>query len=161
MVTATRFRTQYDDNYKSEVFNTDVGEIDEDYQVQQHMAAACDINNIMANYVATGELTHINGAAATYGDFSEVLDYREGLHQIQAAGEMFMELPAKVRDRFDNDPAKFLDFATNPDNIEDMRSMGLAPALPPKPEAPITRKDLEEVLAPQGGKKRTPDGETS
>lgn len=128
-----RFRTQYDPDYKSEVFWTDAGE--DEGLVQQHMRDECDINIIMAKYKATGELTHVREGAAQFGDFSAVLDYQEAANRIIEADALFMELPASVRDRFTNDPGKFLDFATNPDNLEEMRSMGLAPPapLPPQP----------------------------
>jgi len=84
----------------------------------------------------TGILTHVARYAGEYGDFSGVPDYKEGLERIMAANEMFDSLPARLRDRFGNDPAKFIDFATNPENLDELRTMGLAPmeAPPPKPQ---------------------------
>lgn len=81
----------------------------------------------MAKYQKTGVLTHVNQYAGQYGDFSGVPDYKTGLERIQAADEMFMSLPAKIRDRFSNDPANFIAFATDEKNLEEMREMGLAP----------------------------------
>jgi len=60
------------------------------------------------------------------GDFSEVVDYRTALEQVAKADEAFMALPAKVRARFSNDAAEFLDFVHNPANKEELVSMGLA-----------------------------------
>ena len=36
-------------------------------------------------------------------------------------------MPSVIRERFGNDPAKFVDFCVNPANIEAVREMGLAP----------------------------------
>lgn len=152
-----RIRTQYDLDYNPDVFSTDgAGDPDVEYNAltQQQFVAECDINTIMKQYMRTGDLTHIYEAVGQYGDFSDVLDYREGIHQIWAAEASFMELPSDVRDRFDNDPAKFIDFATNPENLDEMRELKLAPALPPEPVAPITRKDLEEVLGAPAPKEK-------
>lgn len=142
---ATKFRTQFDDNYKSSVFDTDVGE--DEGLVQQNMAAECDINNIMAKYQKTGELTHLAAIAGQYGDFSDVTDYKTGLERIYAADDLFMELPSSIRDRFDNDPAQFVEFATNKENLEELREMGLAPR-PPEPKPTQTAKGPEGETPP-------------
>lgn len=157
MVIATKFRTRFDENYKSEVFNTDVGE-DEDL-VQHHMAAECDVNTIMKRYEKTGELHHVAAQAAEYGDFYDVTDYKSGMERLIAADALFMELPAAIRDRFNNDPAKFVAFATDEKNLDELRSMGLAEPLPPDPVAPITRKDLEEVMGVSPSEKTGSSGD--
>lgn len=146
-MTKQRFRTQYDEDYKAEVFFTDPGE--DEGLVQQHMRDECDINIILARYQATGELTHIQQSAAQYGDFSEVLDFQSALHQIADAEAAFMELPAKIRDRFNNDPAQFINYATNPDNLEEMRELGLATPLPPPPEPQLVKVVGEAAPAAQ------------
>nr|QJB20242.1 MAG: internal scaffolding protein [Microvirus sp.] len=108
----------------------------EESQVQQHLAADTDINNIMAKYRKTGVLQHVTNMAHEFGDFSDVPDYKSAMEQIMAADAMFMELPAAVRDRFGNDPAKFIEYATDKSNLDDLRKMGLAPAAPEAPEPP-------------------------
>lgn len=122
--------------------------VGEKSMTQQNMAAETDINNIMAKYEKHQILTHINKYAGEYGDFSGVPDYREGLERIMAAEEMFQSLPAKIRDRFNNDPANFIEFATNGENLPELRKMGLAPpeAEPPKPQ-------LVQVVEPPEGEK--------
>jgi len=113
--------------------------IGEESRVQQHLAKETDINYIMSKYQKTGLFTHVNKYAGQYGDFSEVPDYKTGLERVQAADEMFMSLPAKIRDRFFNDPAQFIEFATNPDNLTEMQEMGLAPK---KAQAAVERPPL-------------------
>lgn len=144
-----KFRTQFTP-YKAEIFYTDPGE-DEDL-VQQHMRDECDVNVIMARYQKTGELTHLSALAGQYGDFSDVLDYRDGLERIMAADAAFMELPSSIRDRFNNDPAKFVDFCLDEGNIDELRKMGLAPNLPPEPEPQIVKAKAGDAPADAGAK---------
>lgn len=146
-----KFRTQYDLNYNSRIFDTEVGE--DENLVQHHMQEECDVNVIMRRYQAIGELTHIYQMAGTYGDFSDVGDYKDGVERIMAADAMFMELPASVRDRFGNDPAQFVEFATDPSNIDEMRKMGLAPPLPEPPQPSLVKVVQEADEADASAKK--------
>lgn len=146
-----RFRTQYDSDYRSEIFWTDPGE--DEGLVQHHMTAETDVNNIMAKYQATGDISHLGEIAGSYGDFSDVYDYKSGLDRINAANEIFMELPSLIRDRFNNDPAKFVEFATNADNQEELRKMGLAPPAPLPPEPQLV-KVVEEPDDAKAASKR-------
>lgn len=95
--------------------------------VQQNLRDETDINRIMSKYRKTGVLTHVSSAVGQYGDFSDVPDYKTGLERIYGAQDLFMSLPATIRDRFNNDPAKFIEFTTDEKNIDELRSMGLAP----------------------------------
>lgn len=121
-------------------------------QVQQHLAEETDINNIMRKYQKTGELRHVTKAAGSYGDFSDVPDYRTAMQQILEADALFMELPAKVRDRFGNDPAQFIEFATDDKNIEELRKLGLAPEAPKAPEPQL----VKVVSEPDGPEPKKP-----
>ena len=87
----------------------------------------CDINNIMAKWERTGVLDHFNKHQGQYGDFTEIpTNYQESLNSVLLAEEMFNELPSKIRRKFANDPGNFLDFATDPENIDEMIKLGLA-----------------------------------
>lgn len=109
----------------------------------------CDINLIIRKYDKTGVLTHVNRALATYGDFSAVHSFQEAHNSVMAAAASFADLPAKIRKEFDNDPAKFLDFIDNPENIERMYELGLAvrpvvdpevvPAAPEEPSGDVVK----------------------
>jgi len=90
---------------------------------------------IMKRYEKTGVLPNMILKNPVYGDFSSVPNYQEALNIVRIAQEQFNGLDASVRNRFDNDPAKFLDFATNPENVEQMAKMGLL-----KPEVVAARK---------------------
>lgn len=107
---------------------------------KQAMAAECDINNIMGRYQKTGLLQHVNHMGGTYDALPDEIDYHTAMNQVIAAQDAFASLPSSIRNRFANDPAGFLAFVQNPDNLQEMREMGLAApevlqTLPSKPKA--------------------------
>jgi len=91
---------------------------------KQSFAEECDINTIVRQFGLTGQLPD-NVRAPQYGDFTGVFDYQSALNAVIAADDAFMEMPAHVRARFHNDPAAFVEFCSNPDNIEEMDKLGL------------------------------------
>lgn len=99
-------------------------------RTKQSFRDECDINTIMKKYAATGLVSHVKKYGGQYGDFTEFGDYQESLNIIIDAQSMFMSLPAKLRSRFSNDPAVFLDFVGNPSNRDEMVSLGLVKAVP-------------------------------
>ncbi|QCQ84657.1 internal scaffolding protein [Blackfly microvirus SF02] len=108
---------------------------------KQEFRDECDINNVIKAFSTTGMFKHVSAraAAGTYQDLPDSVDFQESLHEVQKAREAFMTLPAKLRGRFFNDPAEFLAFTHNPDNLEELRSLGLAtPAPPPIPPVVVT-----------------------
>lgn len=102
---------------------------------KQEFQRECDINNIIKHFSVTGMFNHVNAKASqgAYSDLPDSVDFQESLHTIKAAETAFMTLPAKVRDRFGQDPAEFLAFMANADNIEEIRKLGLAVAEQPPP----------------------------
>ena len=114
---------------------------------KQSFKEECDINNILARYAATGLLTPVQQTPGFFVDVSDVGDYREALDNVIQAQALFMQLPAVIRARFENDPAAFLDFASDPTNEDQMREMGLLPPLPaeepptPAPEPAAGEQD--------------------
>lgn len=105
---------------------------------------SCDINYILDRFERTGELPVSSGASGMYGDFADVPDYLESLNIVRSAEAQFMALPAKLRDRFENDPAKFLAFVGDNKNYDEAVKLGLIEAkktvvestvLPKAPEA--------------------------
>jgi len=114
------------------MFNYDMGLVSEatglkcedKSMAQQNFAEECDINTIVARFGLTGSLP-TNVAAPTYGDFTGVSDYQSALAVISAADDSFYSMPAEIRSRFNNNPAKFVDFCSDVSNLEEMKSMGL------------------------------------
>lgn len=104
---------------------------------KQAFQKECDINTIMHKYQKTGLIDHNNSVEGRYGDFITSTDYHEAMNDILSIQEAFSTLPSSIRSRFKNDPAGFLDFTQNPDNIPEMRELGLmTPAEPLKSSEP-------------------------
>jgi len=101
---------------------------EEEKKTKQEAAAECDINNIMARYEKTGLIDHVNQHKGEYGDYTNVQDFQTSVEQISKAQEMFLSIPAAIRSRFDNSPALFLEFVSDPENEHEMREIGLLPA---------------------------------
>jgi len=97
---------------------------------KQSFRDECNINKIMAKFQRTGLLNHYAKHAPQYMDIPAI-DYADALNIIAEAESMFEELPSTVRAKFENDPEKFLEFVQDPENLEEMREMGLAnPTIP-------------------------------
>ena len=63
---------------------------------------------------------------------------------VVAAQSMFATLPSKIRSAFDEDPQKFLDFCSDPENKPEMEKLGLLPKTPPKATATGAEKTAPE-----------------
>lgn len=99
---------------------------------KQEFAADCDINNIVKNFMKTGQLP-LSQRMPNYGDFTSALDFQSSLHVVIRAQEQFASLPADVRKRFANDPAEFLAFINDPENSQEAIKLGLAIEAVPEP----------------------------
>lgn len=97
---------------------------------QQSFAADVDINTIVRRFGLTGEMPEVVHVPQS-GDYTEVVDYRSALDAVNRAREGFMELPAEVRARFQNDPQRLLEFCENPANREEAVKLGIV-NLPPE-----------------------------
>lgn len=92
---------------------------------RQEFKDECDINTIMAQYQSNGgQIFHINEMTPQYMDCTAAT-FREQMDFVAGAYSMFEELPSKIREQFDNDPAEFLDFCSQEKNRPEMAQMGL------------------------------------
>ena len=94
--------------------------------VKGSFAKELDVNNIIKKYNKTGILQKANQFEGEFGEFASY-DLREAIEKVQNAETLFMEVPSKIRAQFDNDAGAFIDYATNPQNIEQMREWNMAP----------------------------------
>lgn len=107
-------------------------------RTKQSFKDQCDINIIMARYNKTGDLTHISQAIPQYGDFSNVPDLHGAMNQVRDAQAEFLLFPAKIRDRFGNDPDQLIQFMSNPDNLKEAVELGLVQVQPGEKEASLS-----------------------
>lgn len=110
---------------------------------RQSEANDADINVILDRFGITGQLPE-NVRPPTFMDFGSefIFDYRSAVEAIAMAEDAFMQMPARVRSRFENDPQKFVEFCSDPANLKEMRELGLAnPEKVPEPEK-ITKVEV-------------------
>lgn len=107
-------------------------EFNEPSRTRQEFADECDINVLMEKFEATGVVSHVNQRTAFHMDVTEVPDLQVALDTVRAAQEAFMTLPARARAEFDNDAVRFVAYAQDPENSEQMVKWGLA--VYPEPE---------------------------
>lgn len=100
----------------------------------------CDINVIMSRYKKTGLIQHVREAGG-FNNLPDAFDYHQAMNTIARSKQAFDALPAELRDRFSNEPARLLSFLNDPENRDEAVSLGLVP----RPE-----KVLEPPPAPSG-----------
>lgn len=104
----------------------------------------CDINTITAQYKQGFRPVP---QPAVFADLYGAGEYMDALNGTIAAREAFAELPASTRARFDNDPAKMLEFLDDERNVEEARALGLVePVADQGPAEPVV--DQEEPGLP-------------
>mgnify|MGYP000070196893 CR=1 FL=1 len=89
-------------------------------RTKQSEAAACDINLIMAQYRRTGFVSHVRKGTPMFADVSDVSSYQEAIANLRAAEAYFMTLPARVRETFDHNAGKFIDFMADPETTDQL-----------------------------------------
>ena len=133
---------------------------------QQHQAEETDINVIVNRYMKTGELPN-RTKPPMQGDFTEAPDMQAAMDLVVAARVAFMEQPAAVRAKFQNNPVAFVNFCSDEKNRDEMREMGMwspqaneAFRLEAQSKADLleaNKRDAEELRA---SRKVTPKGVT-
>lgn len=96
---------------------------------QQNTKDECDINEIVRRFGITGTLPD-NFNPPQYGDFTGINTYQDALLAVRDAGESFMEMPAELRARFNNDPAQLIDFLASDANRVEATQLGLINGVP-------------------------------
>ena len=141
-------RTPY--NYDRDAVSDQTGlSCGEPSRTQQNFKDECDINVIMERFGKTGQVSG-NLRVPSYDDFTGVSDFQSAMNAVREASENFMELPAKVRARFDNDPQLFLEFVASEDNRQEAVDLGLIKPAPAAPEPALVRvvQDANPAGAP-------------
>ena len=133
----------YDTDKISNATGTDTGP---ESKTQQQFKDEVDINTIVERFGVTGEMPPAINFPQTQ-EFEETFDFQTAMNVIRKAEEEFMQLPAKARARFQNDPQQFMTFMNDEENIAEAIKLGLATERK-KPEEPTP-----EVKPPEPVKK--------
>lgn len=115
---------------------------DEPSKTVQSQMMDADINVIVHRFGITGRMPD-NVRIPQYVDYEGVFDYHSAQRALLEADREFNSMTAQVRAQFENDPGIFFAYATNPDNIEGMRALGLA-----KPVVPAIIPVVPPVIPP-------------
>lgn len=115
---------------------------------KQSMAAATDVNAIVARHIAHGlPLPNGSDRQFNYGDFSSFEDLHTSMNRVKAAEVDFMALPSAVRDHCNNDPREFLRLVFDPARRGELEKLGLVERLAPE-AAPPAEKPVIPAVAP-------------
>lgn len=123
---------------------------DEPLTEQSHKAE-CDINNIIRKHgIELIQKTALLRSQEFQFDDVTGNDFQEAMHKVMKAQATFDTLPSVIRKEFDHDPAKFLDFIQNPDNLPRMEELGLVQREPDTPPLQV------QVVEQPGNNPETP-----
>lgn len=132
--TTIKWRAAYDDSCEAEGLAAATTFHDESL-TQQSFEQDADINVIVRRFGLDKAPLPVEATDPRYyGDFTNVPDLRTALDLVRDAENRFMELPPKLRERFDNSPAKLWHFVNDPDNGPEAVRLGLLRAPDPQPE---------------------------
>lgn len=90
----------------------------------QSYKKACDINNIVKQFNATGKLPTTN-KVPQYGDYSEMPTLETAFAIAHNASKLFMELPSDIRKLINNDASQLENFISQPENEDLCLKYGL------------------------------------
>lgn len=129
-------------NYDTDLVSDETGlECDDPSLAVQSEAEDADINTIVKRFGLTGQMPE-GVRLPSYGDFTGIVDYRDALAALREADDSFLQYPAHIRARFENDPAKFAEFVLNPANKQSLIDLGIEP---PAPTPPIPSTDAPQA----------------
>ena len=97
---------------------------------KQALADNANINKLIKKHGITHVVQNMSNLEVIYGDITSH-DLQEAMQMNIDAKAAFAEVPSEIRKKFGNDAGSFIDFATNPDNLQQMREWGMAPPPPP------------------------------
>lgn len=123
---------------------------DQPSQTLQSFKDDADINCIIARFENTGVLVDPTvpvSRTPQFGDFSDLPSYQEAQNVIVAANNAFNSLSSKIRERFGNDPAAYLDFVQSlkegSDEYAEAISLGIV-------NKPVDHSDEVPAGTPEG-----------
>lgn len=99
---------------------------------KQEFRDEVNINNIM-DKARRGHAPTFTDRIPQYADVTGVPSFQEANRMIKDAERLFLALPLKLRQRFNNDPGEYLDFMADPERAEEARELGLIPPEEPEP----------------------------
>lgn len=114
-------------------------------RTDQDAEAESNPNKIIERYNITGELHHVRTTRPVYLDMTAI-DFQEMREKTTRIEETFMELPGKIRKKFEHNPAKMMFWLQDPKNFNEAVELGLVELSEPKeePRKVRTKKQAEK-----------------
>lgn len=112
-----QFQTRYNRSAKP-VISTGEG------MTEQSHKNECDMNYILRDYARTGLIKHAKENQGRYDDVSPI-DFQQAMFTCANVKNLFEELPASIRKRFNNNPEGFLSYVQEPSNAPEMKRLGI------------------------------------
>lgn len=97
----------------------------EEGKTRQEDAASADVNVILARALRGSVPLPQPLEDLVYADVSTITDFREAMERVTRAQTAFMQLDARVRKEYDNDPALFLDAFRSPEGLTRLEELGV------------------------------------
>ncbi len=123
-----------------------------DGRTKQSFRDETDINKIIKRAEKTGTISHLTKHKGSYGDFAD-FDYFDNLQKLTRGREIFDDLPAELRNEFQNSPAQFFDYVNAPENKERLGQLLPALAEPGRQLARINPDNADEAAAAEAANK--------
>lgn len=104
----------------------------------QSAANEADINVIVGRFMKSGVIPQVTAPPVSQ-DFADSFDFQSSMNLLVAAKNAFMQLPADIRTRFNNDPARYVEFVSDERNLDEMRKLGIANPVKEPPKEPVSK----------------------
>lgn len=95
--------------------------IDKPSRTKQAYGPDSDINNILKKYAGIPP----KATPIQYGDMTMIPDFQQALNTVIVGRDMFDRLPSNIRERFGNDPSKYLEFVQAAGSNEELKAEGV------------------------------------
>lgn len=107
---------------------------DQPSKVQEQFADACQTDTIIRKYNMMGVNPFISDGGSQYLDTTQIPDFLVAQNAQVKVKEYFEGLPSNIRLEFNNDPMQFAEVASDPQNAEYLREIGVLAPLPAEQE---------------------------
>lgn len=112
-------------------------------RTQQHVADLSSPRRLIEKYGSKRLKEALDRVPSLYSDIPLASDYKEALDVISRGEMSFQSLPSGLRNRFENDPYKLLEFLNDNSNRDEAISLGLISKPAATDEA--KRKDVKKA----------------
>lgn len=107
---------------------------------EQHHKDKCDTQKIVTQYLKTGVVDHLNTRQQIQSQ-DDPIDFKTAMDIVAQGNSTFESLPAHIRAKFNHSTQEFVEFTTNPKNIDALVELGLA-------NKPLETKEVQTPIIP-------------